>query len=152
MISPVLHLKQAGRLDRFFIDGEWTLPSTISETARTAVICPSTEETLCEIPLGNSKDVDHAVLAARKAFPQWSATSPQTRAALLDRVHGLMIERSELFARALTLEMGAPINYARGAHVPLAIAHLGVARDNLLKYPFIVQRGTTAIAREPVGV
>lgn len=46
MISPVLHLKQAGRLDRFFIDGEWTLPSTISETARTAVICPSTEETL----------------------------------------------------------------------------------------------------------
>jgi betaine-aldehyde dehydrogenase len=26
MISPVLHLKQAGRLDRFFIDGEWTLP------------------------------------------------------------------------------------------------------------------------------
>jgi betaine-aldehyde dehydrogenase len=152
MISPVLHLKQAGRLDRFFIDGEWTLPSTISDTARAAVNCPSTEETLCEIPLGDAKDVDRAVLAARKAFPQWSATSPRARAALLDRVHSLMIERTELFAQALTLEMGAPINYSRGAHVPLAIAHLGVARDNLLKYPFIVQRGTTAVAREPIGV
>lgn len=100
MISPVLHLKQAARLDRFYIDGEWTLPSTISAMARTAVICPSTEETLCEIPLGDAKDVDHAVLAARRAFPQWSATSPRARAALLDRIHGLMTERTELFAQA----------------------------------------------------
>src|SRR6476660_1973713 len=112
MISPVLHLRQAGRLDRFFIDGEWTLPAAISGTARAAVICPSTEEMLCEIPLGDANDVDRAVQAARKALPRWSATSPQERAALLDGVHRLMSERAELFAQALTLEMGAPINYA----------------------------------------
>ncbi|MFM0527166.1 aldehyde dehydrogenase family protein [Paraburkholderia strydomiana] len=149
MKSPVLHLMQAGHLDRFFIDGEWVAPIG---TERTAVVCPSTEETLCDIPLGNAGDVDRAVQAARKAFASWSATSPKERAALLDRVHALFLERAELFALALSMEMGAPINYARSAHVPLAAEHIRVARDNLATYPFVAQRGTTAIAREPIGV
>lgn len=149
MKSPVLHLMQAGHLDRFFIDGEWVAPIG---TERAAVVCPSTEETLCDIPLGNAGDVDRAVQAARKALASWSATSPKERAALLDRVHTLFLERAELFALALSMEMGAPINYARSAHVPLAAEHIRVARDNLATYPFVAQRGTTAIAREPIGV
>jgi acyl-CoA reductase-like NAD-dependent aldehyde dehydrogenase len=71
---------------------------------------------------------------------------------LLDRVHALMLERAELFAAALATEMGAPITYARAAHVPLAAEHIRVARDNLTSYAFRTQRGTTAIVREPIGV
>ncbi|MGF6871132.1 aldehyde dehydrogenase family protein [Paraburkholderia sp. MM5477-R1] len=149
MNSPVRHLMQAGRLDRFFIDGEWIMPEG---TDRVAVVSPSTEDTLCEIPLGNARDVDLAVQAARRAFARWSVTSPQERATLLDRVHTLIIERAELFATALATEMGAPISYARAAHVPLAAEHIRVARDNVANYPFRVQRGTTAIVREPIGV
>ena len=44
-------------------------------------------------------------------------------------------ERLELFAHALTAEMGAPISYARQAQVPLAAAHLRVARDLLATFP-----------------
>ena len=149
MNSLVRHLMQAGRLDRFFIDGEWIMPEG---SDRVAVVSPSTEDTLCEIPLGNARDVDRAVHAARKAFGCWSVTSPQQRAALLGRVHALLLERAELFAQALTMEMGAPISYARGAHVPLAAEHIRVARDNLANYPLRVQRGTTAVVREPIGV
>ncbi|MFL6666256.1 MAG: aldehyde dehydrogenase family protein [Burkholderia ambifaria] len=147
--SPVRHLKEAGRLDRFFIDGDWVLPDGGD---RFAVVCPSTEDTLCDIPLGNARDADRAVQAARSAFERWAATSPQERAALLDRVHALMLERAESFAVALALEMGAPIGYARGAHVPLAAEHIRVARDNLARYPFVSRRGTTAVVREPIGV
>ncbi|AXF06156.1 aldehyde dehydrogenase family protein [Paraburkholderia hospita] len=149
MNSPVRHLMQAGRLDQFFIDGEWTIPGGID---RAAVVCPSTEDTLCEISLGNERDVDRAVQAARKAFGDWSGTSPLERAALLGRIHALILERVELFATALAMEMGAPISYARGAHVPLAAEHIRVARDNLANYAFRIQRGTTAIVREPIGV
>jgi acyl-CoA reductase-like NAD-dependent aldehyde dehydrogenase len=149
MNSPVFHLMEAGRLDQLFIDGEWIAPMG---TAQAAVVSPSTEDTLCEIALGDTRDVDRAVQAARQAFGRWSVTSPQERAALLDRVHALLLERAELFAQALTMEMGAPINYARGAHVPLAAEHIRVARDNLANYPFRVQRGTTAVVREPIGV
>ncbi|RQZ47790.1 aldehyde dehydrogenase family protein [Burkholderia sp. Bp9099] len=147
--SPVRHLMEAGRLERFFIDGDWVLPDGGD---RFAVVSPSTEDTLCEIPLGNARDADRAVQAARNAFERWAATSPQQRAALLDRVHALMLERAERFALALAMEMGAPINYARGAHVPLAAEHIRVARDNLASYPFLTRRGTTAIVREPIGV
>jgi betaine-aldehyde dehydrogenase len=147
--SPVRHLLEAGRLERFFIDGDWVAPDG---GGRFAVVCPSTEDTLCEIPLGSARDADRAVQAARHAFAGWAATSPQERAALLDRVHRLLLERAERFATALALEMGAPLGYARSAHVPLAAEHIRVARDNLTDYPFRKQRGTTAIVREPIGV
>lgn len=150
MNSPVVrHLMQARHLDRFHIDGEWVAPEGGD---RCAVVSPSTEDTVCEIPLGNAHDVDRAVRAARAAFASWSATSAQERAALLDRVHALMLERAELFAMALATEMGAPISYARAAHVPLAAEHIRVARDNLASYPFRIQRGKTAVVREPIGV
>lgn len=149
MTSPVHRLMQAGRLDRFFIDGEWVAPEGAD---RIAVISPSTEDALCEIALGNKRDAERAILAARRAFEGWSTTSPQERATLLDRVHALMLERAELFAAALATEMGAPITYARAAHVPLAAEHIRVARDNLTSYAFRTQRGTTAIVREPIGV
>ncbi|PMS16711.1 aldehyde dehydrogenase family protein [Trinickia dabaoshanensis] len=149
MTSPISHLMQAGRLERFFIDGAWVTPESAD---RIAVISPSTEETICDIALGDERDVERAVRAARKAFAGWSATSPQTRAVLLDRIHTLMRERAALFAAALTTEMGAPIAYARTAHVPLATEHIRVARDNLASYPFRTQRGATAVVREPIGV
>lgn len=149
MTSPVHRLMQAGRLDRLFIDGEWVAPEGGD---RIAVVSPSTENSVCEIALGNERDAERAIRAARTAFPGWSTTSPQARAASLDRIHTLMLERAELFAAALVTEMGAPITYARSAHVPLAAEHIRVARDNLASYAFRTRRGTTAIVREPIGV
>src|SRR5690242_4515205 len=93
MNSPVSHLMQAGRLDRFFIGGEWVAPDGAD---RIAVVSPSTEEAVCEIALGNEHDADRAIRAAREAFESWSVTTPRQRAALLDRIHTLMLERAEL--------------------------------------------------------
>ena len=97
-------------------------------------------------------DTDHAVRAARKAFCGWSRTTPSERAALLSRIHALVLERADLIAYALSAEMGAAIIYARQAQVPLAAEHIRVARDNLATFPFVSQRGTTAICKEPIGV
>jgi acyl-CoA reductase-like NAD-dependent aldehyde dehydrogenase len=149
MTSPLDYLKRSGHVEQIFINGEWTQPAG---TSRMPLVCPSTGETLAELPLGDAQDVERAVDAARAALPRWSATSPQDRAAYLDRLHALTRERAETFAQALTIEMGAPITYARNAHVPLAAEHLRVARDNLASYPFRTQRGTTAVVREPIGV
>ena len=46
---------------------------------------PATKEVFARVPDGNGDDVDRAVAAARKAFPAWSALSPQERADYLDR-------------------------------------------------------------------
>ena len=124
--SIIERLAGAGRLDRIFIGGEWVLPAGQD---RSAVIDPSTEEPVAEIALGNAQDVATAVAAARRAFATWSVSSPQSRAALLDRIHGLILERTEAFAQAISQEMGCAITVARGAQVPIAAEHIRVARD-----------------------
>src|SRR5687767_6082390 len=145
----VERLRSAGRLDRVFIDGEWVLPGGQD---RASVIDPSTEEPVAQIALGNAQDVAAAVDAARRAFATWSVSSPQSRANLLSRIHTLILERAELFAQAISLEMGAAIGFARSTQVPVAAEHIRVARDNLASYPFLTHRGDVAIQREAIGV
>jgi aldehyde dehydrogenase (NAD+) len=147
--SVTERLACAGHLDRIFIGGEWVLPAG---QARATVIDPSTEEPLAEIALGSAQDVAAAVAAARGAFATWSVSAPQSRAALLDRVHGLILERAELFAQAISLEMGAAIATARSAQVPVAAEHIRVARDIVSSYPFVTRRADMAIVREAIGV
>lgn len=147
--SPLKHLTDNGLIDRFYIDGQWVVPGGATQAA---VINPATEEVIAQVPLGNRSDVDKAVAAARRAFGDWSQTTPAQRAVLLDRLQAQLEARSELIAQCLSIEMGAAIGYARSAQVPLAIAHVRTAREVLTRFSFIERRGHTAIVREPIGV
>ena len=147
--APLDHLSRNGRVDRFFIGGEWREPRG---TATGVVVNPATEEVVARFPLGTGADLDAAVAAARRAFAGWSRTEPEYRGGLLDRLQALLESRSELLAQCLTLEMGAAIGYARTAQVPLALAHVRVAREVLTTFPFLEQRGRTAVTHEPIGV
>lgn len=147
--NVVKHLMAEGRLERLFIDGHWVVPQG---RERASVIDPSAEQPVAEIVLGNAADVDAAVASAQRAFPAWSTSTAQYRAALLDRIHALILERAELFAQAIALEMGAAIGYARSAQVPIGAEHIRVARDIAASYPFLQQRGDVTILREPIGV
>lgn len=137
-----------GRLDQAFIGGEWfRLEGTVRP-----VIDPSTEDEIAQITLGGRAEVELAVASARRAFKGWAQTPPNERGDLLERIHRLLLERAEIFAQALSLEMGAAISFARAAQVPFAAEHIRVARDNARTYDFLTHRGTTAIIREAIGV
>ncbi len=143
------HLRSAGCLDRHYVDGQWAVPAGRS---RGAVVDPSTEDVVAEIALGGASDVAAAVAAARRAFASWSAAPVQGRARVLGRLHGLVLERAELFAQAISLEMGAAIGFARSTQVPSAAEHLRVACDNARRYAFSSRRGDIEIVREAIGV
>lgn len=147
--SVIERLGLAGRLDRIFVDGEWVMPQA---QARSNVVDPSTEAPVAEIAMGSAGDVAVAVVAARRAFASWSVSSAQSRALVLDRVHTLILERAELFAQAISLEMGAAIGFARLTQVPSAAEHIRVARDNARSHAFVTHRGDMAIVREAIGV
>jgi len=68
---------------KFYIDGEWVAPAA---PKLWDVINPATEEVAGQISLGSSADVDRAVVAARRAFPSYSATSREERLALLQKI------------------------------------------------------------------
>jgi aldehyde dehydrogenase (NAD+) len=133
----------------FYIGGRWLRSP---HAAAIPLINPATEESIAHIAAGSAADVDRAVTAAREAFPSFAASSVETRAAFLDRIHTLIVERTESFAQAISLEMGAAIGFARSSQVPFAAAHVRVAREVLGDYSFQKMHGTTAIVREPIGV
>ncbi|RDJ21311.1 aldehyde dehydrogenase family protein [Bosea caraganae] len=134
---------------QFYIDGEWVRPSS---SATLEVIDPSTEEAFATIALGAQADVDKAVAAARAAFPAFAATSREQRLALMRRLLDAYKARYDDIAKALSREMGAPKDLAHRQQAGMGTAHLGRMIETLEHYAFEELRGTTLIAKEPIGV
>ena len=99
---------------RNYIDGEWVETSSGEEID---VINPTTEEKIGSVPVSKEVDVDLAVTAARRAFPGWSETSVEERAAYLNSLSLAIKDRAEELARIITQEVGTPIGYSRMAMV-----------------------------------
>jgi len=94
-----------------FIEGRW-VPSTGTDTL--PVEDPASRETLAEVPLSGSADVQAAVAAAKAAFPDWRDTPAVERARVLFRLKILLDEHHEELARSLTTEHGKIIAETRG--------------------------------------
>ncbi len=134
---------------KFYINGEWVAPAA----ARLFdVINPATEEPVAKISLGSAADVDRAVAAAKAAFPAYSQTSREERLALLQKIMETYKARLEDIAGAITREMGAPAWLATRAQAAAGLAHLNQTIAVLRNFAFESVRGTTLIAKEPVGV
>jgi aldehyde dehydrogenase (NAD+) len=133
----------------FYIDGRWVPPATPKTLD---VIDPSTEEPIGRISVGSAADVDRAVAAARRAFETYSRTSREERIALLERVTAAYQARLGELAETISQEMGAPMWLAKAAQAPSGLAHLAQTLEVLRAYPFVENKGTTRLVKEPVGV
>jgi aldehyde dehydrogenase (NAD+) len=134
---------------RFYIDGRWVEPA---DPAWFDVIDPATETVVERLALGDTRDVDLAVAAARKALPGFAATSVTERIALLERIVSIYERRQEEFAQAMRIEMGSPITFSRKFQVPRGWLHLNQMIDVLKRFKFEETMGSTLIRHEPVGV
>ncbi len=137
----------------FYIDGAWVAPAAANDHK---VIDPSTEEAVAVISLGGQADVDAAVAAARAAFPAWMATPPAERIALVEKLLEVYLARSEELAQAMTLTMGAPIEWSRTQQVGAGTFHIQNFIRAAKGFQFIRPLGDHApndrIVYEPVGV
>lgn len=133
----------------FYIDGAWVASDG---GRRHQVIDPATEQPVSEITLGSAADVDRAVAAARRAFDSFAQTTPDERAALLDRIVALYQTRIPDLAKAISAEMGAPIGFAQAAQVPAGLGHLVATAQALRAFPFSERVGKARVVHEPVGV
>ncbi len=70
---------------------------------------PATEEIIDTAPAANAADINLAVTVAQAAFPGWKKTSAGEKAEMLHEVAQKLTERTEEFARLLTLEDGKPL-------------------------------------------
>jgi aldehyde dehydrogenase (NAD+) len=134
---------------KFYIDGAWVDPITPKTLD---VINPANESVAGKISLGSAADVDKAAKAARKAFASYSQTTRDQRIDLLKAIASEYQKRYGEVAQAITEEMGAPASLAQTAQAALGMAHLNIAVEILKNYKFEELRGSTMLAKEPVGV
>ncbi len=132
----------------FYIDGKW-VPA---EGKDFVLVNPATEQPTATISLGDAADVDRAVAAARQAFESYSESSREQRLALLRRIIEVYQSKSTGMARAISLEMGAPISLSRTAQAPAGLAHFTATVKALEHFRFEDLRGSTLLRKEPVGV
>src|SRR5271168_4143769 len=134
---------------QFYIDGAWVDPIEAKEFN---VINPATEEVAGVISMGGGKDVDRAVLAARRAFDSYSRSTPAERLALLERMLAAYKAHYDEIAQAISIEMGAPITLSKGSQTGIGVGHISAMIDVLKSFKFEEMRSTVRLVQEPVGV
>ncbi|MFZ2099717.1 MAG: aldehyde dehydrogenase family protein [Oricola sp.] len=140
-------------LREFYIGGSWVAAQSGAEHV---MVNPSTEQQSGILALGSARDVDAAVAAASEAFPAWSVTDPRMRIAVIERMREIYARRGEEMARAISEEMGAPIDLARTRQAPAALRHMTNFLEAMKRYSFVRPLGAHApndrILMEPIGV
>jgi aldehyde dehydrogenase (NAD+) len=113
----------ANRGDGFklFINGEWVAPKERADPIVSRN--PATGERLALVARAGPKDVDAAVAAAKRAFPEWSALAGHARARLLYALARLVQKNSRFLAVLETLDNGKPIRETRDLDIPLVARH-----------------------------
>ena len=137
----------------FYINGKWVTPKSKKEIK---VIDPATEENCAVITLGNKDDVNDAVNAAKKAYTSWAFSSKEERIKLLEKLYENYKKRWADIANAITIEMGAPKDFATKLQAGTGAAHLKSFIRYLKNFEFEKPLGEHApnqrLIYEPKGV
>jgi len=134
---------------KIYIDGAW-VPS--SGTGSIEIFDSTNGEVIASIPKGTAADVDAAAKAARAAFPEWSAKSPEERAKLCTRISEGLAGRMDEIATVVTREAGMPkwLSLMVQAGLPInSFAQAGAVAES---YEYETTVGNSLVVKEPVGV
>jgi malonate-semialdehyde dehydrogenase (acetylating)/methylmalonate-semialdehyde dehydrogenase len=140
------------RLTNYY-DGKW---HDSGAADRCQVVNPATAETLADVPLTPSEEVDRVAQSAARAFPEWRRVPSPDRIQYLFKMKDLLEEHFEELSQLITKENGKTFKEAQG-ELRRAIENVEVACG----IPVLMQ-GTfsediasgidEAMIRQPVGV
>ena len=137
---------------KFYINGKWVSPSKQNDFK---VINPSNEDSYAVISLGSKEDVDKAVQASKIAFESWKKISKEERLKLLGTLLEIYKKRFNEMAKAISDEMGAPMDWATEVQTGSGQAHLEDFILRLKEFNFdehFDSKSNNHICYEPIGV
>jgi betaine-aldehyde dehydrogenase len=112
----------------------------------------TTEEVMATVPQATAEEATQAVLAARAAFPAWSALSVEERCVYIDKIVAGLKARTEEMGTAIAREVGMPIKMAKMIQVGGPIFNWGNAAKAARAFHWQEQVGNSLVVREPIGV
>ena len=137
---------------KFYIDGRWVNPLKPKDLE---VINPSNEEVCAVISLASQEDVDLAVNVAKHSFNKWWNTSKKDKLNLLNNLLAIYEKRFQEMAEAITLEMGAPKDWAFEQQSQSGKDHIKTFIEKYSQFNFekyYDEELGNYIAYEPIGV
>ena len=117
---------------------------------------PATGKLGARVPLASASEVDDAVLAASRAWPDWAATPPLRRARVMFRFKELVERHTDELAGLITAEHGKVLSDAKGSiQRGLEVVEFACGIPHLLKGEYAENVGTEIDSyslRQPIGV
>ena len=89
-----------------YVGGAWVESDS---GATMEAMSPATGARIGSVPEGTREDARRAIAAANASWRDWAARSPFERAAAMERIAELVVERRDDLARTLTLDQGKPL-------------------------------------------
>lgn len=135
-------------IDRIYMNGQFVKPAG---TEVQDIVNPSTNKVIGKVTLGNGKDTQAAIHAAKEAFKSFSQTTIVERKQILRRLHDVMMAQSEALIHATVEEYGAPLAQATQLMRYAAQCFL-TASEALDSFEFVQYIGQAKVVQEPLGV
>ena len=136
-----------------YINGEFVAPVSGSYLEN---YNPAEGSVYSLIPGSGADDVQHAVAAATRAFPEWASTKVERRAVILQKVADLIDRDLDRLARAESIDSGKTLTLARSLDIPRASANMRFFATGAVHFSSEAHvTGTEAVnytVRTPIGV
>ncbi|MCB9282958.1 MAG: aldehyde dehydrogenase [Lewinellaceae bacterium] len=119
-------------------------------------INPAIGQVYSYIPDSDERDVQRAVEAAEKAFPEWSSCGVRKRFRILMRVADIIEQNLEEFAKAESVDSGKPVSMASTVDIPRAHENLRFFATAILHFAaeshHMEGQAINYTLRQPLGV
>lgn len=119
------------------------------------VVEPATGRQFARVPLSSPSDVDSAILAARRAQPEWGGLSHSERADWLEIIADELESRYEDIASLESRDTGKPISLARAVDANRSVANFRFFADMIRDHRgevFEMADADNFVTYRPVGV
>lgn len=117
---------------------------------------PATGKVYAKVPASDSRDVNQAVEAAKKAFPAWSRTSLEERHRILYKLSQLLEQHLDEFAAAESRDNGKPVSLATAVDIPRAASNFRFFATALMQFAseshHMPNQGINYTLRQPIGI
>ncbi len=135
------------------IDGKWVE----AESGRTLPVTnPATGELLGNVPAMSAAETRRAIEAANRALPDWRARTAKERAAILRKLHDLMLANADDLAVIMTAEQGKPLAESRGEIAYAASFIEWFAEEGKRVYGDVIPQNARGrriiVQKQPIGV
>ena len=136
---------------KLFIDGVWKTGE--GRDAHT-VLNPVNASPIAEVPYATKADLDEALEASNRAWPEWRSMDVEKRGAILHKAAQLLRERVDLIAATMTQEQGKILAESKAETLASAQLFDWYAEDAKRDYGRTLVRPAgqvSRVIRQPVG-